>query len=144
MTSQLPNALQQVVNLFSGSPKSLRLQALMEFSKKIPPLPARYADHPEHMEQVHECQSPFFLAVELEEGRVHLYFDAPVEAPTVRGFAGILIQALDNASIEDVLCVPQDFYVDMGLSELITPMRLRGMSAILGRIQHQVRSAQSS
>lgn len=116
----------------------------MEFAKKVPPLPERYASHPEQMEQVHECQSPFFVMVELNDGKVHLYFEAPEEAPTVRGFAGILIEGLNHATIDEVLSVSQDFYIDMGLSELITPMRLRGMSAILGRIQHQVRSAQSS
>ena len=49
-----------------------------------------------------ECQSPLFLAVELErpaadgDAVVHLYFSAPAEAPTTRGFAGILHEGLER------------------------------------------------
>ncbi|GEM47778.1 SufE family protein [Deinococcus cellulosilyticus] len=134
----LPPKLEAVVNMFQKSPKAFRLQALLDFSKRVPPLPERLqADH-DQMEQVHECQSPFFLFSEVEDGKVHLYFDAPQEAPTVRGFAGILLEGLQGATPEEILNVPDDFYFNMGLSELITPMRLRGMGAILTRLKKQL------
>ncbi len=137
----LPLKLQNVIKMFAASPKALRLQALLEFSKKVPPLPAKYADNREGLEQVHECQSPFFLASEVNDGKVSLFFEAPPEAPTVRGFAGILLEGLNGATPLEVLNVPDDFYTNMGLSELITPMRLRGMNAILQRLKHQMRVA---
>src|SRR5690606_34939940 len=79
-----------------------RLQLLLEFSDELPDLPTRYADAPEQLEQVHECQTPLFLAVEVgaDPGvstgnqRVSLFFSAPREAPTTRGFAGILHEGL--------------------------------------------------
>ena len=73
-----------------------RLQLLLEFSEGLPELPARLKDHPELLEQVVECQSPLFLTIETEKpeagaaGAVRLFFKAPVEAPTTRGFAGVL------------------------------------------------------
>jgi cysteine desulfuration protein SufE len=70
---------------------------------------------------------------------VHLFFDAPPESPTVRGFAGILREGLEGAPWEDVLAVPKDFYSGMGLGEVVSPLRLRGMGAILNRLQRQVR-----
>jgi cysteine desulfuration protein SufE len=92
------------------------------------------------LEQVHECQTPFFLATRVDEdGVVHVYFDAPAESPTVRGFAGILREGLEGAGWRDVLDVPSDFYAEMGLGEVVSPMRLRGMNAILNRLKRQIR-----
>ena len=94
----------------------------------------------ESLEQVHECQTPFFLATKVDdEGAVHLFFDAPAESPTVRGFAGILREGLEGAHWREVLAVPPDFYSRMGLDTVVSPLRLRGMGAILARLKRQVR-----
>ena len=119
-----------------------RLQLLLELSQELPELPERYADAAASMEQVPECQSPLFLAVEVEpagDRRVHLFFSAPPEAPTTRGFASILRTGLDGEPAADVLAVPDDFYVALGLGQAVSPLRLRGMAAMLARIKRQVR-----
>jgi cysteine desulfuration protein SufE len=90
------------------------------------------------LERVHECQTPFFVAVEVADGHVHLHFDAPPEAPTTRGYAGVLAAGLDGATVEEVLETPSDFFVGMKLSELISPLRLRGMGAILAHIKRRL------
>lgn len=137
-----PQRLQQIVDLFAEAPKDVRLEALLEYSQSLPPLPPALQGNRQAMEQVVECQTPFFLACELDpERRVRLYFDAPPQAPTTRGFAGILAAGLDGASAEEVLATPDDFYDAMGLGELISNLRLRGMAAILFRLKRQVRTA---
>jgi cysteine desulfuration protein SufE len=135
----VPPRLQEIVDQFAAAPRELRVQALLEYANRVPPLPSRFAEHRERMEQVHECQTPFFLAAETdEEGGVQLWFDCPPEAPTVRGFAGILHSGLAGEPVENILAVPQDFYRTMGLSELVSVMRLRGMGAILARLKRQL------
>ena len=136
----IPDRLARIVDRFQRSPKELRVQALLQFSKKVPPLADEFAEDRSALEQVHECQTPFFLATRVDgEGRVHLFFDAPPESPTVRGFAGILREGLEGASWQEVLDLPQDFYTGMGLESVVSPLRLRGMGAILARLKRQVR-----
>jgi len=137
-----PPKLRRIVDLFAGAPKDLRLQALLEYSRKVPPLPDHLAGHRDQMEQVVECQTPFFLATEVDDDRrVHLFFDVPAEAPTTRGFAGILSSGLTGATPEEILATPDDFYEAMGLADIISALRLRGMAAILYRLKRQVRTA---
>ena len=133
--------LQEIADDFNAIPGTERLQLLLEFSQDLPPLPERYADHHDLLEQVPECQSPLFLAVEVDpdpDATVHLFFDAPPEAPTTRGFAGILHAGLDGLSATEVLDTPGEFSSQLGLQELVSPLRLRGMAAMLARIKRQI------
>jgi cysteine desulfuration protein SufE len=116
-----------------------RLNLLLEFSEALPALPARYAEHPDLLERVEECQSPIYLFVELKDERVNLFFTAPPEAPTTRGFAGILLELLNGEPAQDVLNVDDDFADTLGLAEAVSPLRLRGMRAMLYRIKRQIR-----
>lgn len=116
-----------------------RLLLLLEFSDNLPELPSRYADHPDLLERVEECQAPVYLFVEVESNeRVNLFFSAPPEAPTTRGFAGVLHEALDGHSVEEILAVDEDFPNQLGLTEAVSPLRLSGMRAILRRIKRQI------
>ena len=136
----LPQALAEIVDMFATSPPRDRLELLLEYSQSLPPLPARLAEHPERLEPVPECQSPLFVAAELgDDRRVHLFMDAPAEAPTTRGFAGIFHAGLDGLPADDVLAIPGDITARLALAEVVSPLRLRGAAALLGRIQRQVR-----
>jgi cysteine desulfuration protein SufE len=135
--------LQEIAEDFAALPDAERLQLLLEFANDLPPLPPRYADHPDLLEAVPECQSPLFLAVETDDdGTVHLFFDAPREAPTTRGFAGILHAGLDGLDAEQILQTPGEFSAQLGLQDLVSPLRLRGMAAMLARIKRQIREQQ--
>ena len=134
--------LQEIVDDFTAVGDKDRLQLLLEFSEELPALPGRYADHHDLLESVPECQSPLFLHVDAHDpNRVRLFFSAPAEAPTTRGFASILAAGLDEQPAADILAVPEDFYTDLGLATLISPLRLRGMSAMLARIKRRLREA---
>ncbi len=139
--STLHPRLQDIADEFNAVPGRDRLQLLLEFSQELPALPDRYAEHRDLLEQVPECQTPLFLAVEMDNEIVHLFFDAPPEAPTTRGFAGILHAGLDGLSAAEILATPAEFTSQLGLQELVSPLRLRGMAAMLARIKRQIRDA---
>ncbi len=136
----LPAALAQVVSDFADVQGQDKLALLLEFAGEWPALPAFLEEA--SMEPVPECQSPLFLHVDAQDREhVRLYFSAPAEAPTTRGFAAILAAGLDGLPASDILAVPDDFYADLGLAKLISPLRLRGMSAMLTRIKRRLRDA---
>lgn len=141
--SDLPQSLAEIVADFADTESDERLQLLLEFASELPELPQRYTDHPELLEPVPECQSPIFVVTEVEDPEqgdgaiVKLHFSAPPEAPTTRGFAGILHEGLDGQSAEVVLSIPSDLPLRLSMTELVSPLRLRGMSGMLSRIQRQ-------
>ena len=116
-----------------------RLSLLLEFSENLPALPERYSDHPDLLERVEECQSPVYLFVEVSKGLVNLFFSAPPEAPTTRGFASVLHSVIDGLTIQEVLDFDDDFPSKIGLTEAVSPLRIRGMRGMLARIKRQVR-----
>jgi len=136
----MPAPLAEVVSDFQDVQGQDKLTLLLEFADELPPLPADLEEAA--MEPVPECQSPLFMHVDTaDREKVRLYFSAPAEAPTTRGFASILATGLDRQPAKDILAVPDDFYADLGLAKLISPLRLRGMSAMLARIKRHLRSA---
>jgi cysteine desulfuration protein SufE len=81
-----------------------------------------------------------YIFVEVDENRiVHLHATAPKQAPTTRGFASILATGLAGLTVEEVLNVPDDFPNTIGLTEAVSPLRIRGMTAMLGRTKRQIR-----
>jgi cysteine desulfuration protein SufE len=136
--SSMPAPLAEVVSDFQEVQGQDKLQLLLEFAGELPPIPAELEEAA--MEPVPECQTPLFMHVDAaDRNRVRLYFSAPAESPTTRGFASILAQGLDEQTADDILAVPDDFYADLGLAALISPLRLRGMSAMLARIKRHLR-----
>ncbi|HEX5597615.1 MAG TPA: SufE family protein [Micromonosporaceae bacterium] len=137
--SEMPSKLAEIVEEFASAPRDVVLEMLLEFSDAVPPLPAAFVDHA-GMEQVTECQTPFFLRAEVAaDGTVTTWFDCPPESPTTRAFAGILAEGLADATAAQVLAVPDDLYQRMGLAQAISPLRVRGGQAILARLKRQVR-----
>jgi cysteine desulfuration protein SufE len=90
---------------------------------------------------VHECQTPVYLWVEVEAGKVHIHADVPRESPTVRGFISLLARSLDGQPPDAVARIPNDLLDQLGLSETLGMTRTQGLSAILHRIKSSVASA---
>jgi cysteine desulfuration protein SufE len=136
----LTGRLATIADEFRAAPDDLRIELLLEYAAALPPLP----DHLDSssMEQVVECQTPFFLHAEITpDHRVAMWFDCPPEAPTTRAFAGILADGLSGATPAEVLEVPTDLAERMGLGSTISPLRLRGMHAVVHRLKRRVAAA---
>jgi cysteine desulfuration protein SufE len=137
--STTPGA-QEIVSAFAEVPQNLKLELLLEYSENLPALPERYKDHPELLERVEECQSPVYLFVELDENNtVSIFLTAPDEAPTTKGFASLLQLALDQQQADTVLNFDDSFVDALGITDLVSPLRIRGLQGMLMRIKRQVK-----
>ncbi|MGP0067627.1 MAG: SufE family protein [Isosphaeraceae bacterium] len=133
--------MEEIIGELSEADRQERIDLLLDFAKSLPPLPDRLAAHKDAAHRVEECQSPVYLFVELDGQRVSLHADAPIEAPTVRGFVSMLLEGLEGATIEDVLQVPNDLVDRCGLSEILGMLRVRGLSGVLRRVKGDVTRA---
>ncbi len=132
-----PPRLREIIEEFRAAAPQERLEYLLEFAESLPDLPEHLASRRDQMEQVHECQTPVFLYAERVNGHLRLHFDIPRESPTVRGYAAVLAEGLSGASPEQVLQVPDDVHLLLGLHEALSPLRLRGLHAVIRYIKRQ-------
>lgn len=139
MTTGTP--LARIFEEFQSVGEQQRLMLLLDYAKRLPELPGAYQDSLQDMDEVVECQSPLFLATDFDDAAevAHIYFAAPPEAPTTRGFASILQHGLSGQSYEAILGVKADVGSHLGLARVITPLRLRAVNAMVGRISRSVR-----
>jgi cysteine desulfuration protein SufE len=135
-------SLDTLIPRFKAADRQTRLETLLDYSAKLAPLPERYeAEKQQGHNRVHECQTPVYLWVEVDEGKVHIHADVPRESPTVRGFISLLARTLDNQTPDAVAQMPDDLLDQLGLSETLGMTRTQGLTAILNRIKRSVAAA---
>src|SRR5690625_7890641 len=86
LPAQTLQVLDELIADFQDLSEADRLELLLEFSDNLPEPPERYAGHEDQMEQVTECQTPLFLAVEYSEDVdpiVTLIISAPPDRKSV-------------------------------------------------------------
>jgi cysteine desulfuration protein SufE len=135
MNETLPERLAEIAEDFRLCQGREKLELLLQYAESLPPLPAHLEGRLDAMESVPECMTPVSVAVEwLADGAV-FHFAVPAESPTVRGYAAIIAEGLRGATPEDILHLPSDFYMRMGLQEVVTSQRLNGMAAIVAHVK---------
>lgn len=137
----MPTSLDAIVAELSECDRQERIDMLLDFAKALPPLPERLVAHKDATHRVEECQSPVYLFVEFDGDRVSLHADAPIEAPTVRGFVSLLLEGLNGSTVDQVLQVPNNLVERSGLTEILGMLRVRGLSGVLRRLKAEVTRA---
>lgn len=132
---KIPTRLQEIVEDFEFCEGREKLELLLEYSERMPPLPDWLNQEHDTMDQVQECMTPVYVQAQTEDGKMTFFFDVPAESPTVRGYAAIMAEGLQGVTPEEVLSVPAGFYLQMGLQNVLTQQRLNGISAILAHMK---------
>lgn len=145
MTGTLEQRIDEVAGEFAELEPRERLELLLEFAEKLPPLPPRYqAERDAGLNRVHECQTPVFLWTEVEDGRVRIFADSAPEAPTVKGFVSLLVELLSGATPEEVLKLDSNLVQRFGLVEALGMVRMRGLHAIAYHIRQKIAQARGT
>jgi len=142
VTDSLQSRLEALAAEFAELEPRERLELLLEFAEKLPPLPERYrAEREAGANRVQECQTPVFLWVEVEQDRVHIFADAAPEAPTVKGFVSLLSELFSGATVAEVLESEPSLVQRFGLAPALGMVRMRGLQAIAFHIRRKVAEA---
>jgi cysteine desulfuration protein SufE len=131
----IPPHLREIIEDFQLAEGREKLELLMEYAEKLPQLPNWLELQRNRMEPIPECMTPVYVFAENKGGKLSYYFDIPPQSPTIRGYAQLMREGLEDASPEQVLQVPNDFYLQMGLERVLTSQRLNGISAILAHMK---------
>ncbi|MCC7408232.1 MAG: SufE family protein [Phycisphaeraceae bacterium] len=141
----MPNRLDEVAEVFQSVEPETRLELLLDYSRKLPPLPARLTTQRDAgLHRVHECMTPVFLWVEAEGDKLRLWIDVAPESPTVAGMLAIVVEALDGRPIEAVKDLPLDLIQKLALADVLRMNRAVGIGAILGRIKREAATLAAS
>lgn len=135
-SSSEKSKLDELISTFRDLDVSDRLELLLEYSENLPDLPQRFqAKRLAGENRVPECQTPVYLWIEVVDGRVEIYADAPRESPTVRGFISLLVSSLRGTSPAELLSLNSGLLRELGLAEVLGMVRTQGLQAILQRIK---------
>lgn len=135
--------LDEYLDEFEGLDAEERLEVLMDFGHELPPLGAEHQTLQNRSDcQIQECQTPVYMHVEVDQGKVHLAAHVPEKSPTVRGFVAMLVNGLEGVACEDVLKIPDNMPERLGLRDVLGMTRFRGFTGIVAYIKRQIRSLQ--
>ncbi|REK18825.1 MAG: SufE family protein [Planctomycetota bacterium] len=145
MSGQLTQRIDDLAAEFAELEPRERLELLLEFSEKLPPLPPEFAEQrDQQLGRVQECQTPVYLWTDLVDGRVRIVADVAPEAPTVKGFVSILVELFSGVSPDEVLTAPGDLVQRFGLVDALGMVRMRGLQAIAHHIRRKVAAQMST
>jgi cysteine desulfuration protein SufE len=128
--------LEAIIAEFADLDGREKLELLVDFANGLPVLPAEYeARKGAEDRRVHECQTPVFLWTEVDSGAARLVAEVAPEAPTVKGFVAILVDAVNGRPVDEARELPDDVLERMGLADVLGMMRSRGLRAIMSRVK---------
>ena len=134
--------LDAIIEEFQDLEPRDRLELLLDFAEKLAELPTAYqAERDAGLHRIPECMTPTFLWVQCLSGRVSIHAYVAPEAPTVKGFVSILVEAFNGTRPDEVAAVPADLLHRLGLAELLGMNRLRGLNAVQQRLKNQIGKA---
>lgn len=134
--SGLPERLEEIVSDFEMCEGSEKVELLLDYARSFPAFP-EHLQKPDEMEEIPECMTLVQMMSEIKDGGIYYYFTVPEESPTVRGYASLTMQGLNGCTPEQVLALPNDFYIRMGLQDVLSAQRLNGMAAILAHVKRR-------
>jgi cysteine desulfuration protein SufE len=134
--ADLPPTLARTLRQFRMLGREDKMQALLGWSKKLEPLPARFADLDRAAFTVPECQTRVDLFPERNaDGTLHFYADVNArQSPTVAAVLAITFAAVNDQPPEVTLALPSDFVRTL-MQDIGLGAREAGLAAMVARLR---------
>ena len=134
--------IDEIIEQFREADFQETLAMLLDYSEGLAELPEEFIKARDAgYNRVVECETPVFIFVEIEDGRVKIHADVPEESPTVRGFVALLVDAFDGVSPSEIQEAPGNLINSLGLDRKLGTRRMLGLSAVYNRVKNEVKKA---
>ena len=138
----LPPSIDRVLRLFRSMGREEKMQALVQYSKKLEPFPERFKDLDRAAFTVPECQTRVDIIPEMRDGRIYFYADLNVrQSPTIAAVLAIIFAAVNGQPPSTTLGIPADF-VSQLMESIGLASREPGLNAMVARLKRYARDAQ--
>jgi cysteine desulfuration protein SufE len=140
-TSSIPPSIDRVLKLFRSMGREEKMQALVQYSKKLEPLPERFKDLDRGAFTIPECMTRVDIIPEMRDGKLHFYADLNIrESPTIAAVLAIIFAAVNGQPPSTTLGIPQDF-VRVLMESIGLGTREPGLNAMVTRLKRYARDA---
>jgi cysteine desulfuration protein SufE len=140
----LPPSIARVLDRFRRMSREEKMQALVQYSRRLEPLPERFRALDRAPFTVPECQTRVDLFPELRDGRMYFYADLdPRSSPTIAAFLGLVFGAVNGEPPSTTLAIPTDFVGTM-MEGLGLATREVGLNAMIARLKRHARDADTA
>lgn len=117
------------------------MQALVQYSKRLEPLPERFRDIDRGSFTIPECQTRVDIIPEVRDGRIYFYADLNVrQSPTIAAVLAIVFSAVNGQPPSTTLAIPSDFVRTL-MASIGLGARETGLSAMIARLKRYARDA---
>lgn len=141
---RVPEAIERVLRRFRAMGREEKMQALVQYAKRLEPVPARYADVDPSAFTVPECQTRVDLFPEVHDGKMHFYADVNTrQSPTVAAVLAVILQAVNEQPPEVTLGIPGDFVRTL-MDGMGLHTREVGLNAMVARLKRAAAAAQAA
>jgi cysteine desulfuration protein SufE len=143
-SQQLPPSIERILRHFRTMSREEKMAALVQYAKKLEPLPDRFKDVDRGNFTVPECQTRVDIFPEVRDGRLHFYADLNVrQSPTIAAFLSILFSAVNDQPPSTTLAIPNDF-ARVVMESIGLGTREVGLNAMVTRLKRYAREADSA
>jgi cysteine desulfuration protein SufE len=141
--SSIPQSIDRVLKLFRSMGREEKMQALVQYSKKLEPVPERFKDLDRGAFTVPECMTRVDIIPEVRDGKIHFYADLNVrESPTIAAVLAIVFAAVNGQPPSTTLAIPSDF-VRILMESIGLGAREPGLNAMITRLRRYAREAEA-
>jgi len=138
----IPPSVDRVLRLFRSMGREEKMQALVQYSKKLEPLPERLRDIDRAEFNVPECQTRVDIIPEVIDGKMYFHADLNIrQSPTIAAVLAIVFSAVNGQPPSTTLAIPSDFVRTL-MESIGLGAREHGLNAMIVRLKRYAREAE--
>jgi cysteine desulfuration protein SufE len=137
-------SIDKILSRFRSLSREEKMAALVQYSKKLEPLPERFRELDRAEFTVPECNTRVDIFPEVRDGKLHFYADINArQSPTVAAVLAIVFSAVNDRPPSATLEIPNDF-VRQVMESIGLGTREAGLTAMLMRLKRYAAAAQAA